>query len=538
MVDRLKEVPARVLEWWKKFNTKQKALMISVVAVVAVALGILGVVLSTPQMVTLKECENEKEASQVKKLLEENKNIPFEVSNNGLVFTVEREYEADATLLLAENDITPYGYEWENLNNVFDGGFSSTEADKTKKYQLYMENALEEKLELFDMVESAQVTLKMAEDDGTLIARNEESYAWVTLELAGELETSAAQGIGKSIATAIGNDTTDNITILDTKGNTLFVGGEGDSAVGTANGNLEVKSKAEALVVEQVRDVVMETRLYDSVSVAPNLDMDYTEKTVTDHLIYPAQGQEDKGLPSSERDYESSSVGGIAGVPGTDANDGTTYVTEDDSYTESNIEEHETDYQNSERITNETTTVGKPNYEASSLAVVTSTIHMYNEKDMRAGGQLEGMTFEEFVEANSENVRLEVDPDLVTMVSNATGIPEDNISMIAYEVPMFAYAEDEERDIMDYLPIILAALIMIMLGYVVFRSTRKEKEPEMEPELSVEALLESTKEAQEDLEDIGFNEKSETRILIEKFVDENPEAAASLLRNWLNEEWE
>ena len=43
---------------------------------------------------------------------------------------------------------------------------------------------------------------------------------------------------------------------------------------------------------------------------------------------------------------------------------------------------------------------------------------------------------------------------------------------------------------------------------------------------------------EEPLEDIGFQEKSETRILIEKFVDENPEATAALLRNWLNEEWE
>ena len=61
----------------------------------------------------------------------------------------------------------------------------------------------------------------------------------------------------------------------------------------------------------------------------------------------------------------------------------------------------------------------------------------------------------------------------------------------------------------------------------------------MEPELSVESLLESTAEAQQDdLEDIGFNEKSEARVLIEKFVDENPNAAAQLLRNWLNEDWE
>ena len=55
----------------------------------------------------------------------------------------------------------------------------------------------------------------------------------------------------------------------------------------------------------------------------------------------------------------------------------------------------------------------------------------------------------------------------------------------------------------------------------------------------MESLLESTaaKDA-ENLEDIGYTEKSETRVMIEKFVDENPGAAALLLRNWLNEDWE
>ena len=109
----------------------------------------------------------------------------------------------------------------------------------------------------------------------------------------------------------------------------------------------------------------------------------------------------------------------------------------------------------------------------------------------------------------------------------------------SYDIPMFEYSKGSGRGFQDYLQIILAVLIFALLGYVVFRSTRKEKETEIEPELSVESLLETTKQAeQEDLEDIGYNEKSEIRVLIEKFVDENPEAVASLLRNWLNEEWE
>ena len=71
-----------------------------------------------------------------------------------------------------------------------------------------------------------------------------------------------------------------------------------------------------------------------------------------------------------------------------------------------------------------------------------------------------------------------------------------------------------------------------------FQNLKTEKVEEIQPEISVESLLEATAEAQDSLEDIGYNEKSEVRVMIEKFVDENPDAVASLLRNWLNEEWE
>jgi flagellar M-ring protein FliF len=111
---------------------------------------------------------------------------------------------------------------------------------------------------------------------------------------------------------------------------------------------------------------------------------------------------------------------------------------------------------------------------------------------------------------------------------------------MAYDVPFFQYSSNTGRSLTDWLQIALAIAIFAMLGFVVFRSTRKEKEPEPEPELSVEGLLEATKDAEEEeepLEDIGYQEKSEVRIMIEKFVDENPEATAALLRNWLNDEW-
>ena len=85
--------------------------------------------------------------------------------------------------------------------------------------------------------------------------------------------------------------------------------------------------------------------------------------------------------------------------------------------------------------------------------------------------------------------------------------------------------------------IILAVLIVALLIFVVVRGTAPVAVADEEPELSVEQLLATTKENQS-LEDIEFSEKSETRKMIEKFVDENPEAVAQLLRNWITDDWD
>ncbi|MDE6168864.1 MAG: flagellar M-ring protein FliF, partial [Acetatifactor sp.] len=72
----------------------------------------------------------------------------------------------------------------------------------------------------------------------------------------------------------------------------------------------------------------------------------------------------------------------------------------------------------------------------------------------------------------------------------------------------------------------------------VLRSMRVKKEAAEEPveeELSVEEMLQSMPESE--LEDIDLETKSDKRMMVEKFVDENPDAAASLLRNWLSDDW-
>ena len=88
MPERIQQILNRIVEWWKHFSTRQKALIISIAAVVAVAFSILGFVMTRPTMVNLITCDSAKQASSVKDLLDSN-SITYEVSDDGLTYTVK-----------------------------------------------------------------------------------------------------------------------------------------------------------------------------------------------------------------------------------------------------------------------------------------------------------------------------------------------------------------------------------------------------------------------------------------------------------------
>ncbi|MBQ6320592.1 MAG: flagellar M-ring protein FliF, partial [Lachnospiraceae bacterium] len=179
MVDRLKEILQRVLEWWNKFTAKQKTIIISVAAGVILALAILATVLTRPKYETLITCESAKEASEITELLE-GEAIPYITTDDGLIISVQKQDIATATLLLGANNYPADSY---SLESALAGGLSTTESDKQKTYKLYQETHLQEIMEATEYVKKAYVTLSIPDNDGTLLAKEEESFASVWLEL-------------------------------------------------------------------------------------------------------------------------------------------------------------------------------------------------------------------------------------------------------------------------------------------------------------------------------------------------------------------
>lgn len=532
LVDKLKELGNRLLEWWNRFTAKQKTLIIVILCVVVLALVAIVTKLTQPQYVLLRECETTAEAAEVRDLLE-GESLNYQISDDGLTVTILKTQQSDANLLLGANNIQAASY---SIDNVTDGSFSTTESDKQKKYVVYLQKYLEnDVISKFTAVKSASVTLNIPENDGTLIASEEESYAWILLELKDEFTSENAAYLARAVATAIGNETTNNIVVMDTAGNMLFTGDDNYTVSGTANAQLSVKNEAERLLTGEVRKVILGTNEFDNVEVASNLVLDFSTTEKTEHTYTPADGQT-QGVLSSEDVYSQENTSGVGGIPGTDSNDDdTTYVLEDGSTSTSSTTEESRHYLPNETITNISTPAGLIDYDQSSLAASLIRYNVIREEDAETQGLLDGITWEEYKLANAERTKLDVDEDFYSMVATATGISTDNISLVAYSENVFFDKEGSNITATDVLQIILIVVILALLAFVVLRSMRGEKHEEEEEELSVEGLLQSTSEVQ--LEDIAVENVSEERRLVNKFVEENPEAAANLLRNWLNEEW-
>lgn len=531
MADKFKGLLDKVLEWWNKFTAKQKTILISAAAGVVLTIAIIVTLLTRPQYVLLLNCETTKEAAEVTELLEGNA-IDHQVSDDGYQIKVLKSQQADANLLLGANDIQAAGY---TIDNVTDGSFSTTESDKQKKYQLYMETKLQtEFIEKFDAIKSATVDLSIPENDGTLISSDEESFASILLELDGEFTSDNAAYLARAVATAIGNTTTNNIVILDTEGNMLFSGDDNYTMSGVANSQLNVKTQAENLVKNEVKRVLLGTNEFDNIEVASNLALDFSTTDSTEHTYTPAEGQT-QGVLSHEDIYNSDSTNSNGGVPGTDSNDETTYVLQDNANSSQTVSEESRDYLPNEKIVNKTIPAGLIKYDESSISVTAVDYNVIREDDAKSQGLLDGVTWEEYKTANEGKTKITIDEELYNVVANATGIDPEDITIVAYRENVFFDSEGLGVTATDVVQILLIVVILALLGFVIFRSMRGEKEEAQDEELSVEALLQSSPDVE--LEDIDVEGQSEVRKLIDKFVDENPEAAASLLRNWLNEDW-
>ncbi|MBQ4463261.1 MAG: hypothetical protein II915_02475 [Eubacterium sp.] len=542
MMDRLVAIRDKLLAFWNRYTTKQKTIIICVALAILFAIVLLAYFLTRPVYVDLVTL-NADAASEFREQLDA-AGVDYEdeaISTDRVRFRVEQGQYSDAVVVMGANQITDSeGMSWED---ALQEDMTTTSQVRSAKIDLALQSSIRTGLLTFDGVEDATVYLSRQEDDMTVFAEKAEAYVSASLKLAKgyEMDQNVAMGIAYYIANAVGNKTTDNIIITDTTGNLLYGSKEDNTLGGSVTGVNDYREKLQNTFAKNVETMLRKAG-WDDVEIgksAIKFRMDKIEELVK---TYTANEGMEQGLYSHSYNYKSTGQSGTGGIPGTDSNgDLTDYpiVGTGSTNTETTLDKY--DYLPNETVRNIEYEVGAVVPEESSIGIILTHYNILHEETLQEQGMLDEISFDEYVEQNSAATQIELPnrDELIELVSAATGIATGNIDIMAYDQPVYEAAETGSffDNITNYLMVILTVLIAILLIFVIIRGTSPVEVTETEPELSVEDLLESTRDDHEALDEIELEDKSETRIMIEKFVDENPEAVALLLRNWINEDW-
>lgn len=540
MMDRLIAIKDKFLAFWDKYTTKQKTLIISVVLAIFFAIVLLGYFLTRPVYTELVKLSGDTASTFDSALSSGGIDYKKESDSKGnTVFSVEQSQYSDAVLLMGENKITDTEMSWDD---AFNNDMTVSSAEKQTKATLALQSSIRKGLMNFDGVEDATVYVNRPTDDGTIFSEKKETSVSASLKLAkgSEITSETAQAIAYYLANAVGNSTTDNIILTDTTGNLLYGQKEDNTLGGSVSGSDDYKEKLRNTFCKNVSNMLMKAG-YDDVQIG-SANIKFNMDKVTELVkTYTANEGQDQGLYSSSYNYKSTGNSGSGGVPGTDSNgDQTDTMIQNTGSSNSETTLDKYNYLPNETVQNIEHEVGAVEPDQSSIGIVLTKYNVIKEETLEFQGLLKDTTFEEYVNNNSAVTDQQVPQELITLVSAATGIATNNITIQIKQKPV--YEAKESSSFMDnasnYLMVILTLLIAGLLVFVIIKGTSPVEVTELEPELSVEDLLATTQEDdKQDLDEIELSDKSETRQLIEKFVDENPEAVALLLRNWINEDW-
>lgn len=520
---------------WASLDKQQKT-KISIATVLILVTFIFAMyMLLKPKMVKLVAHEDVVTISNYKLALEA-ENIATKDADDGTSLLVNEKDKVRANVILA----TQSGINGNTDKFVFEDalnlmGMGTTENVKKETLIRAKQGEIEGDLEAFNSVQSASVQLAMPEDDQFFLEDTDPVTAAVKLSLTDPIDIHQAQAIASYVASSVVGLDIENVRVIDSNMNELY-SGDMESGV-NRQFDIEAQKKAEIeeSVVEQLKP------LYSDIKVTSTIKFDWNN-SVIDSTTYEAPNPETPtvGIINKEQSTQENVQGGTSGAaPGTPTNGGTTIYGNTNEGESASGKSSAKDYSINETRTTTEKTGGTIDYNNSSLSVMVYNYVFYNQSTMEASGELGTLTWDQFKQQTLPTA-MEVAPEIVTSVVTGTGI--SNVSVTGQQVPIFIDKVETPPQVKEIVMFVVLGILILLLALLIIRNTQTEEVEEVEPELSVEDLLVSTKveEIQEvqEAEAIKIKQENTIKTQIDKFVTERPDAAAQLLRNWLNEDWE
>lgn len=536
MHEKLLSYKAKVSEKWNGIDKSLRNKIIIITVGLIVLLGILLYLTFRPHWVVLKSNSDAELIGQIEKVLNDN-NVKNRLLDKATGIEVLEEDESRAKILIASSDIGKKGITFDDMTAKFDIGM--TENDKMEQYKRIKEAEMKQLIETFDNVEEASVMLALPKD--TLIFNNNkrEASAGVTLSITKDFTEEQGAIIANLIASSVEGIKVENVTIADTKGKVLYSGK--DSLGFSASKKEEIENNKKIEIESKIQDTL--NPLYDEVKVISSVKFDWDKSQERNLVLTPPVQDATVGVPKTQKEQTESVVNGPAGAePGVENNDKspTNYAMGGNSVGNYDGASKETEFAYNEQEQLKEISGGSFVPKDSSVAVTVYKYKYYNEADLIKNKTInKNLTWEQFKEQNGAATLIDMDQELLDTIKTGTGI--DNVTLTGYEKPIFVDKVKEPIKTEQIIVLIIVVILIALLAFALIKKAQPDEIEEVEPEISIEDLIATNKREDEEIAEhiSGITEtESEFKIKIENFIDENPEAAAQLLRNWINEGWD
>jgi flagellar M-ring protein FliF len=555
MPEQFKKYIDPVQSRWNALTRPQQYKLVGVVLAVLLAVILVLFILFRPRWTVLFHDRDFFEVSHMQIVLDA-QGIRNDNFNNGRGLRVDTRRAEEAIVTIERSGTAPQDERFNWPDVWANSGLSTTESQRRHMANLAQEGSLETILETNPNITRAFVTLNVPDPVRLFTPNMPPASASVTLVVRTRHQFSQHEGreMALQVARAVQGLDISQVHIMDNYARSIFNGEE--DIINDPLGSIEqARSQHRNLVYMDLRDTMRLMFNDSSVSFNPVFDSThFTESVVNEHFLPAGQ---DLGLIVVE-DRQRSRVQGrdVSLEPGLQWNTAGTpgYAMPGGGATEA-----ENRHDQIERVVNHSITQSRTGagwvVQEQSTAAVTGLIAVPVRQDHWMA-QDETRTNADWLHFTDNNARARtVDPSsfenfdgILATIAAITNLPVENTTLTILEQYYFIHTQG--IPLVNRLPmlIMLAVFFLLLLLLALFllrnRAQADEKEEEIEPALSIEQMLVSTRldEAREEemaaMDEINYFKENEIKKQIEKFVNEKPEAVASLLRGWINmEEW-
>lgn len=507
---------------WEKFKSFGKGIKIAIiVAIIAVLAAIISaiVVASKDNYQTLFYDLDSADAQVVMSTLDE-QGVAYKVEGSDI--SVDAKLVDQLRLELASN-LSSASKGYELMDNSSSFGMTDEEF---KIYKVRMtQGEIEKSIKTLNNIEDAKVLITPA-TDSVFVQSAKEGSASIVLKVKNGVSLSEENinAIVSMVSMGTENIPQENIAVVDTNGNLLTKGiqGENSDAVSseTIQSQLDQETKYEETIVNKITELLEPVVGPGNVQAQVNVDLDFDSKKISEYEIDPNDvliSQE------TENSYNQTNSGGTVSESPVDNNMSNTIDEEADGDSTTSRTEHQiNNYDHSQKTT----------------------------ETIKAPGEVRRMTVSVFVNGKlDEKTQIAFE----NAIKSATGYDETRLDTISLVGMNFDNSQQEEiqKQVDEYNAAVKAAetkkmiIIGIIAGIVLIaiiviillirkKNTKDEDESLIDVVVGDEHITEPVKYDPIDFTTVQ-DEKTHLENEIKKYAKDKPEQVVEIIKSWLND---